>query len=187
MSTFEEIEAHAEEVLASIPDFVWNGEELPIPVDEIADTHFGLLIREVEDMTSAPGAPPLAPDQSISGLLLAGPGEIWVNAEEARQWPPRRRFTIGHELGHWVLHREPGQQSLFCRKTQVQEDDQPADDGLSIEEQANAFAAALTMPGHLMREHYGALKSDPECHAKMCELFAASGAAMGRRLHSAIG
>lgn len=51
-------------------------------------------------MGTAPGAPALAHGQSLSGLLLPVRGEIWVNAEEARQWPPRRRFTIGHELGH---------------------------------------------------------------------------------------
>ena len=42
---------------------------------------------------------PLPPDAGLSGLLLPAAGEIWVNAAEAREWPPRRRFTIGHELG----------------------------------------------------------------------------------------
>lgn len=187
MSTADEVEARAEEVLTKVPDWVWNGEELPVPVDDIADTCFGLLIREVEDMASAPGAPTLVESQSISGLLLAGPGEIWVNAAEAREWPPRRRFTVGHELGHWCLHREPGQQSLFCRKTAVDETESAAEgEGLSVEEQANLFAAAITMPVHLMRSHYGRLKHESDCHARMCDLFAASQAAMGRRLHTAI-
>ena len=75
---------------------------LPVPVEDIADSHFGLLVRDVDDMTAAPGCPRLDGDQTISGLLLPSRGEIWVNAEEAKQWPPRRRFTIGHELGHWV-------------------------------------------------------------------------------------
>ena len=83
-------------------------------------THVGLLVRDVADLTTAPGAPELAPGQSLSGLLLASKGEIWVNASEGKQWPPRRRFTIGHELGHWRLHRKPGQQSLFCRKAERQ-------------------------------------------------------------------
>ena len=184
----DEIEQRAESVLADVPDWLWNGETLPVPVDDIADTCFGLLIREVEDMASAPGAPELAPGQSISGLLLAGPGEIWVNAAEAREWPPRRRFTIGHELGHWVMHRQPGQQSLFCRHGSVdpeQKTDLPPE-RLSVEQEANVFAAALTMPAHLIRQHYERLKRVDECHARMCELFAASGAAMGRRLHAVI-
>jgi IrrE N-terminal-like domain len=184
----EEIEQRAESVLAEVPHWLWNGEELPVPVDDIADTCFSLLIREVEEMTSAPGAPELEPGQSLSGLLLAGPGEIWVNAAEAREWPGRRRFTIGHELGHWVMHGRPGQQSLFCRHVSIDETDQPDSlpDRPSLEEQANVFAAALTMPAHLIRKHYERLRHDPDCHPKMCELFAASGAAMGRRLHAVI-
>ena len=53
------VEQRAETVLAEVPDWIWNGEELPVPVENIADCHFGLLIRDVEDMTSAPGAPEL--------------------------------------------------------------------------------------------------------------------------------
>ena len=173
-------------MLADVPDWLWNGDELPVPVDDIADSCFGLLIREVEDMTSAPGAPPLEPGQSISGLLLAGPGEIWVNAAEARQWPGRRRFTVGHELGHWVMHRGTGQQSLFCRHGSIDDGDEPAQRPPEREQEANAFAAALTMPADLIRKHYERLRNDDDCHARMCDLFAASGAAMGRRLHAVI-
>src|SRR4051812_20845670 len=100
----DEVERRAAEVLASVPEWIWDGERLPVPVEDIVDTCFGLLVRDVEDMTSAPGAPAPALAE-LSGLLLTARGEIWVNAAEAREWPPRRRFTIGHELGHWVMHR----------------------------------------------------------------------------------
>jgi hypothetical protein len=183
----EELERRADQVLARVPDWIWDGEELPVPVDDIADSCFGLLIREVEDMSQAPGAPEPAPGQAISGLLLAGPGEIWVNASEAREWPGRRRFTIGHELGHWCLHCEPGQKPLFCRKSAVKEDQDAGEtQARAIEKEANIFAAALTMPRHLMQEHYERLKDEPDCHAQMCRLFNSSKAAMGRRLHTAI-
>ncbi len=118
----EEVERRAEAVLEQVPSWIWDGESLPVPIEEIADTCFGLYVRDVEDLTAAPGAPELEPGQTLSGLLLADRGEIWVNADEARQWPPRRRFTIGHELGHWVMHRT-GQQSLFCRSATVQPDE----------------------------------------------------------------
>lgn len=182
--TAAELEERAEAFLAGVPEWVWDGESLPVPIDDIADTHVGLLIRDVENMSSAPGAPDLA-EGSISGLLLAGRGEIWVNAEEATRWPSRRRFTIGHELGHWQLHREPGLDALFCRKSMIDEEPEPTD-GLSIEEQANIFSAAVTMPTHLMRAQYAELKDGPECFQRMCGRFGASGAAMGRRLHTAI-
>ena len=124
--------------------------------------------------------------QTLSGLLLAARGEIWVNAAEAREWPPRRRFTIGHELGHWVMHRT-GQESLFCREATAAPEETPdpatTRPPLPIsEEEANAFAAALLMPARLIREHYPRVRD----HAEMCRLFDASGAAMGRRLHAVI-
>jgi len=148
--TVDVIEAKAEEVLAQVPSWLWDGERLPVPVEDIADTCFGLLVRDVEDMTSAPGAPQLDAGQALSGLLLASRGEIWVNAAEAREWPPRRRFTIGHELGHWVLHRA-GQTALFCRHGMIEpETTRPAPP--VPEDEANRFAAALLMPEPLVCE-----------------------------------
>jgi len=186
----EEFEKRAEQVLAELPEWLWDAESLPVPIDDIADTHFDLLIREAtpEQMLSLPGAPELEEDQALSGLLLASKGEIWINAEEAREWPPRRRFTIAHELGHWVMHRREGQQSLFCRHGSVDpsEKQDPALEQLTIEDEANFFAAALTMPAPLIRVHYERLKDRDECFKRICELFAASGAAMGRRLHSVV-
>ena len=183
----EGVARRAEELLEEVPDWIWDGESLPVPVEDIADSHFGLLIRDVEDMTEAPGCPSVAGDQSISGLLLPSRCEIWVNAEEARQWPPRRRFTIGHELGHWVLHQDE-QTSLFCRHGSVGDPDggeAAAEKPLLdlIEEQANWFAASLLMPAELIRRHYEETDGDFE---RLCSIFKCSGAAMGRRLHQVV-
>jgi IrrE N-terminal-like domain len=188
----EEIERRAEAVLAELPDYVWGGERPPVPVYEIADTYFGLRVREVSSdrMRTAPGCPQLAEGEMISGLLIPSRGEIWVNAEEAGQWPGRRRFTIGHELGHHVLHRT-GQQTLFCRRATV--DPEPGRDRRSpgpearpplpaAEEEANAFAAALLMPAEMLRAEYARDRR----FERLCERFGASGAAMGRRLHAVI-
>jgi hypothetical protein len=174
------IEARAEDVLACVPSWLWDGERLPVPVEDIVDSCFGLLVRDVDDMAAAPGAPTLEPGQALSGLLLASCGEIWVNAAEAREWPSRRRFTIGHELGHWVLHRA-GQTALFCRHGVVEpETTKPA---LPVsEDQANRFAAALLMPARLIRREYA---TGPDFD-QLCRTFDASGAAMGRRLHAVI-
>ncbi len=181
----EGIEQRAEETLAQVPSWIWDGESLPIPVEAIADSCFQLLVRDVEDMSAAPGCPEVEEGQSLSGLLLASSGEIWVNAAEAREWPPRRRFTIGHELGHWVMHRT-GQQALFCRRGTVAPEDEVADTRPPLpvtEEEANAFAAALLMPARLIREQYADCSGDFE---ELCRRFDSSGAAMGRRLHAVI-
>ncbi len=137
-------------------------------------------------MRSAPGAPDLAPGQALSGLLLASRGEIWVNADEARKWPPRRRFTIGHELGHWVMHRD-GQQSLFCRHASVDEEQVTPPPALAvpdIEEEASAFAASLLMPSWLVVREHARCGGDI---STLCGTFDASGAAMKRRVADLFG
>jgi hypothetical protein len=179
----EPAEEQAERVLATVPEWIWDGEALPVPVEDIADSVFGLLVRDVDDMTSAPGAPPLAAGQSLSGLLLASRGEIWVNAEEARAWPSRRRFTIGHELGHWQMHRD-GQQSLFCRRASVDEQPPPAPRVTDIEEEASRFAAALLMPQWLMVREHARLGGDLD---QLIKTFRTSGVAMKRRVADLFG
>src|SRR3712207_5032564 len=170
------IEERAAQVLARVPEWLWDGESLPVPIEDIADSVYGLLVRDVDAMTAAPGAPALAPGQALSGLLLPARGEIWVNGEEARTWPTRRRFTIGHELGHWELHRDL-QRPLFCRTTTVREDQGPG--ASDVEEEASRFAAALLMPERLMVAAYGRHGDDLDA---MCRAFRVSGVAMRRRM-----
>jgi Zn-dependent peptidase ImmA (M78 family) len=111
-------------------------------------------------------------------------GEIWVNAEEGRQWPARRRFTIAHELGHWRLHRDVEERGVFCRAATIEPQDTRARPPLPpAEDEANVFAAAVLMPAWLVRECYARDRHD---FPKLCNTFGASGAAMGRRLHAVI-
>jgi len=185
-----EIEQQAERVLDEVPSWLWDGKSLPVPVEHIADTCFGLHVRDVEDLRTAPGVPSLAEGHGLSGLLLPALGEIWVNAAEARAWEPRRRFTVGHELGHWCLHRVDG--VVWCRAHSVDPPAEEASSGRSPappeEQEANEFAAALMMPAELVQRHYERLRaSEPrECFSRMCSLFGASGAAMGRRLRRVV-
>ncbi len=133
-------------------------------------------------MSAAPGCPELGAGQALSGLLLPSVGEIWVNAEEARQWPARRRFTIAHELGHWYLHQRE-QTSLFCRHGQVEAEGEAERPPLPrIEEEANQFAASLLMPAEMVRREYAAGRG----FESLCETFNSSGAAMGRRLRQTV-
>lgn len=175
------VEERAARVLERVPPWLWDGETLPVPMEDIAESVFGLLICDVEDLGAAPGAPELAEGQELSGLLLAARGEIWVNAQEARTWPTRRRFTIGHELGHWEMHRD-GRTALFCRSSTVDEDQRPAVPDL--EEEASRFAAALLMPQWLMVREHARTGGDLD---RMCKAFRTSGVAMARRMADLFG
>jgi len=183
------VEQRARAIMETVPNYVWDGQSLPVPVEDIVDSCFGLQVLDVSDMTTAPECPQLGADESLSGLLRPGTKEIWCNANEGVQWPSRRRFTIAHELGHWVMHR-PGQHSLFCRKAVVAPEDTDFDKARAersplpeIEQEANAFAAELLMPARLIEHHYRNTTREFE---GLCAMFGSSGAAMSRRLRAVI-
>lgn len=99
-----------------------------------------------------------------SGLLFPNAREVWVNASEA---PVRRRFTVGHELGHWVLHCRRGTTTaggtVHCRDSEVREE--VAGESAEMAEtylryppdelDANQFAAALLMPRAALADEAG--------------------------------
>ncbi|MGE5635896.1 MAG: ImmA/IrrE family metallo-endopeptidase [Nocardioidaceae bacterium] len=178
----EDVERRAEQVLAAVPTYVWDGETLPVPVQDVADSCFGLLVRDVADLSQAPGAPQLGGARALSGLLIPAAGEIWIDASEAGEWPTRRRFTIGHELGHWCLHRSVGDGTTYCRSATVVED-APATGLPAAEHEANLFAAALLMPARLVRRQ----NERGRDFAELCATFEVSGAALERRLAAVIG
>lgn len=75
-----------------------------------------------------------------SGMLLPTERLIRLRADEV---PGRHRFTIAHELGHWIRHALEGAapaQPTYCRAVDVSED---AD--CALEREANIFAAELLM------------------------------------------
>lgn len=174
------VEKVAYDLLARVPSFVWDGESLPVPVESIVDNVLGLRVRLAEDMTAAPGCEEIGVTH-LSGLLLTDLGEIWVNAEEAERWPGRRRFTIGHEVGHYLLHQDEAPR-IFCRSGDIvdAEDEVPLPSPkIPAESEADAFAAALLMPEHLVLPSLE--KHGPEVDV-MREIFGCSHKAMSYRL-----
>src|SRR5256885_5250567 len=102
--------------------------ELPVPVEAIAEDLLGLHVGETADL-------------AVSGMLLPPERQIWLNAGEGA---PRRRFTLAHELGHWVCqHMEGKTAPIYCRVADVQPAPSPAD--RALEREANVFAAELLM------------------------------------------
>jgi hypothetical protein len=140
---------------------LFGGEELPVPVESIAEDLLGLSIGEDEELP-------------VSGMLLPAERQIWVNAREAQESPGRRRFTVAHEVGHWVCQALGGRtEPVYCRAEDVGEG---AD--RSLEREANVFAAELLMPEPLVREQYA---RDPDAVGPR---FAVSDEAIGWRLYN---
>ncbi|HLH92900.1 MAG TPA: ImmA/IrrE family metallo-endopeptidase [Xanthobacteraceae bacterium] len=76
---------------------------------------------------------------------IVGTSRRAVISVNSRSSPERRRFSIGHELGHW--HHDRGR-LLFCGDKDV---DNPADDALNPERNADAFASDLILPNYLLK------------------------------------
>ena len=124
---------------------IFGGDELPVPVEAIAADLFGLLVEQSNAI-------------DVSGMLLPAERRIVLNAAEAlhEDKPIRRqRFTIAHELGHWVCHclegKAPHPQPAFCRAADIAHDVDRA-----LEREANVFAAELLMPEEWVRSEWSA-------------------------------
>ena len=119
---------------------IFAGAALPVPVKEIAEDLLGLRVEESASM-------------DCSGMLLPTERRILLNAAEAmhEDVPIRRqRFTIAHEIGHWVCHclegAATGAAPSYCRPVDMTD---AAD--RALEREANVFAAELLMPESAIR------------------------------------
>ena len=93
---------------------------------------------------------PDSPIVEVSGDDLEGFHGALVPSDSGKKWGilydhkasrQRRRFTIGHELGHYLLHRKRFPKGFRCSEEDV--------DGRvenELERQADSFAATLLMP-----------------------------------------
>ena len=120
---------------------VFAGElNLPVPVESIAE-HFLKYDIDITDEG-------LFSDPAFLGGISFESNTIFVNASiEGHEG--RYNFTIAHEIGHHVLHRElyddliTDKSKILCREEKVKP---------LIERQADRFAAALMMPKHVISE-----------------------------------
>lgn len=93
----------------------------------------------------------------LAGLIERRPNGAYRIVVNARDSEPRKRFTIAHELGHYLLHRDligngtddnrayrsvAGSQFYNSKLTQAHETE------------ANRFAAGLLMPADLVRSTF---------------------------------
>jgi Zn-dependent peptidase ImmA (M78 family) len=84
-------------------------------------------------------------------FLRDGKPVIGVNANHH---PNRQRFTIAHELGHVLLHRNRLVAAVLVDKSRnfIARDTVSAEGTDPVEIQANAFAAELLMPKKFVRQ-----------------------------------
>ena len=87
-----------------------------------------------------------APFSSEAALEPQGDGHAIVLGGGGSE--RRRRFTIAHEIGHFVLHPE----LAHPEPARPERSDQVTEAGRVEDREADAFAAELLMPEHLVRQ-----------------------------------
>jgi Zn-dependent peptidase ImmA (M78 family) len=126
----------------------------PIPVEEILENHLKLTL-DFDDLHEKLGVPMMGEEPVILSALWVDTREVFIDQsldpEEYPRMEGRFRFSIGHEIGHWRLHRSyltsdpahlspldiPSKLSVICRTSQAKE---------RVEWQADYYASCLLMP-----------------------------------------
>ena len=91
--SYENIETKAEEFLAEHHP----SRSLPIPIDDIVELKLGLNIVP---------CPELVQIHARNGFLTLDRSEIWVDQIQMDNFYNKYRFTLAHEVGHYVLHAD---------------------------------------------------------------------------------
>ena len=142
----------------------WHERKAPVPVSQIA-RDLGLRVWQATWDTDVSGM--IRKDKKYGGKSGYA---ILVNRAHPKT---RRRFTIAHEVAHFLLHREligDGITDDALYRSEI---------GSSIEAQANRFAASVLMPWPLVRE---AVQSGVDTVPELAKRFAVSNSAMSIRL-----
>lgn len=71
--------------------------EIPIPIEEIVEFQMGLNIVPVPDMLN---------NFDVDGFTSSDLSNIYVDEFIYSNRPGRYRFTLAHEVGHIILHKE---------------------------------------------------------------------------------
>lgn len=128
-----------------ICEFIRDAPEL------IAAKFLGVKVETVLGLSYAPSANRLP--QPIGGYVSRDKNLIRISGDEP---PSRRRFTLAHEIGHWILHPE---QECF-RDSAISKLNHSDPKRPLIEREADKFAAELLMPFKTVDEEFAARFGD---------------------------
>ena len=120
---------------------------VPVPIEALA---IQLGITDIQELSG---------DGYQGGLITTDTKSKGVILVNDKLQPGRRRFTIGHELGHFLIptHRPTGTDRFLCSFEDMLANDRKAfDQRMRWEAEANRFAALILIPPHLFRKEVNA-------------------------------
>jgi hypothetical protein len=155
-------------LLKQLPDI-----PIPVPIEEIARA---LDINDIKPLTTKGFEGGLVTDTTKSE------GTILVNQNNSRG---RQRFTIGHELGHFLSpwHEPATPDGFLCMSRDFVATDVRARDKVKrMEAEANRFSAGLLMPMLPLRKDLRRLGGPELAHiVTLADTYDVSKEALGRR------
>ena len=168
--TADELEQKADKTLQEADAF-----QVPVPIDKVA-RHLNLTIEAVHL-------------EDFAGVLVVNgnSGAIGYNSAHSVL---RRRFTIAHEISHFLLHaRRDGKPEVFAdrRVTFRRPEDDHASAAYRRDAEANQLGAALLMPRSAVLQEIETYRSDLDEDKDMkflADLFRVSVPALARRLRN---
>jgi Zn-dependent peptidase ImmA (M78 family) len=126
----------------------------PIPVDDIIEKHLKVRL-EISDLVARLGV------TDVLGATWFDDGIIRVD-ERLEAQEGRLSFTLGHEVGHWVLHRPQLEADKVAPLLLQNQEAPPAvvcrtsERKAPAEWQADQFASRLLLPERFVREAFTA-------------------------------
>lgn len=130
---------------------VQAGGALPVDVFSLAELQLRLDVIPFDDLM-AKYRIDAALTQDFSGIYVDT--ESYVLWERGPVWKQNRlRFTVAHEIGHWVLHRDYAAKVKFVSFEQFARHFKGEDPARYwLEQEANEFAGRLLVPVERLRE-----------------------------------
>lgn len=136
LADFTNVSGIASNLLQQIRNQCGGNVPIPVPIEEIA---LSLEIEEVKPILT----------NSFEGMLVIAEDRGFIFFNEASHIK-RQRFTIGHELGHWLIpsHKKSGKAEFSCSKKQTELASISKNSTLAdkIEVEANRFSSEMLMP-----------------------------------------
>lgn len=188
--TLQAFEQLAQNTIKHFKQELVSGEPTAIPISELIELHLGLSVQSAN----------LSPNDSIHGVtvfedcnlpiynprtkqyeeIFADAGTIFVDSKLfAENRSNRLRFTLAHELAHWLIHQEnfvSGEKLAYKTSNNSK---------TTIEREADRLAAALLMPYGRVKVAYSRLKGKLVHEAvihQLSTIFCVSTQAMAIRL-----
>lgn len=116
---------------------------LPVPIEEIAESKLNIEIVPISGMKK---------EFDADGCIDSSFKRIFIDFDIYMKYENRSRFTIGHEIGHLIIHRELFErlnilkpEDIYNLSTKISDDDYGW-----LEYQAYSFAGQVLVPKSLL-------------------------------------